>query len=171
MLIATQLACDDVDLDRAAIAVRDRAAVPGWNSSGPGQGAGRGLSVHDEFERRFQRVLPGRDGVHHARRVTSLKSAVEPMSSEPGAARKQDANTRDRGCAEFRPCEVVEDDLLVVEALLGVPVRAVLAQADAVAPAVAGDHERREPQRNRLCARGRPCVRRRTGDEQQNGDE
>jgi hypothetical protein len=65
----------------------------------------------------------------------------------------------------------MEHDLLVADAFLRVAVGAVLAQAHAVAPAMAGDQEGRRSRGNGLCKRGRPSMRRRAGDEQEEGDE
>ena len=80
-------------------------------------------------------------------------------------------DARDRRCAQLRAREVVQDDPRVIESLLCVPVRTPLAETDAVSPTVAGDEERRGPDRRGLRERSRARTRRRAGDEHENGDE
>ena len=62
----------------------------------------------------------------------------------------------------------MRDDLGVAEALLGVAVRAVLAQPDPVAPSVPGDDERCGTGRHGFVHAG---SRRRSTEQQANGDE
>ena len=166
----TQLARGHVDLDRAAIAVlqRQRGAA-GLEEQRPGKCAGFRLAVDSQLQRGCQRVGPGRKRVNDAAAVSHLEVRSRVDGECLDAARQQHSHARHGCVTELGAGEVVQHDLLVVEALLGVPVGTPLAQPDSVAPAVAGDDERRCALWNGLC--GRTRMRRRTGDEQQHGDE
>jgi len=107
--------------------------------------------------------------VHDSGSVAHLEVSGRTDVKRGDAARQEDAYARDWCGPELRPWEVVEDDLVVEDALLGVAVRAPLAQADAVSPTVAGDEERRGAGGNRLCVRA--GTRSRAGGEHENGDE
>ena len=78
---------------------------------------------------------------------------AQPVTNREGRGRsnghprpplgKQDPNAGDRRRAEGGARVVVGEDLIVGRSLLGVPVRAPLREADAVAPTAPGDDEGR----------------------------
>ncbi len=126
------------------------------------------LPVDRQFERRRQGVVACGDVVERAGRVTDAEVLSRSELQRLQAAGEEDAHARDRRSAECRAGKVVEDDLRVTRALLRIPVRPVLAEADTVSPAVTGDDEGRGSDRRGV---GHACGRRRSGAEQENGDE
>ena len=135
----------------------------------PGEDDLLALSVHLELQVGSQGVCAREDVVRHSGTVANAEVFRRADLQRPDAAREQDSHARDRSGPELRSREVVKDDLRVADTLLRIAVGAVLTEPDAVSPAVTGDHERRAADGGRLLCRASVC--RRTGDEQQNGNE
>jgi len=97
-----------------------------------------------DLQPRAERLRPGRELVVRAVAVDDGERRRRGDDRAPGAREQEHPHLLHRRRAELRARVVVRDDLVERPAVQRVAVCAVLRQADAVAPAVAGDEQHRQ---------------------------